>query len=137
MKLISASFAIAAMCAAAAAAQTQTVKQEDTQKVEIKDGKKVTVTGCLEANPAGGYMLVDEVGDFKYALVTDKDLEKRVGERVEVRGKATDRGNAKVKIESKVGTTGTTSEARTELKGDLALRFLGVDSIKRVSKSCR
>jgi hypothetical protein len=137
MKLISTTFAIAAMCAAVAAAQTQTTRQEDSQKIEIKDGKKVTVTGCLDSSPAGGYMLIDDVGDLKYSLVTDKDLDKYLGERVQVRGKATDRGDARVKIESKVGTTGTTSESKTELKGDLDLKFLGVDSVKRTSKSCR
>ena len=137
MKLISTTFAVAAMCAAVGAAQTQTTRQEDSQKIEIKDGKKVTVTGCLDASPTGGYMLIDEVGDLKYALVTEKDLEKYLGERVQVRGKATDRGDARVKIESKVGTTGTTSESKTELKGDLDLKFLGVDSVKRLSKSCK
>ena len=137
MKLINVTFAVAALCAATAAAQTQTSRQEDTKKIEIQDGKKVTVLGCLEQNPAGGYMLVDREGDLRYALVTDKDLDKHIGERVEVRGKATDRGDAKVKIESKVGTTGTTSESKTELKGDLDLKFLGVDSVKRVSKSCK
>lgn len=137
MKLYGAAFAIAAMCAAGAAAQTQTTHSEDTQKIEIKDGKKVTITGCLEANPTGGYLLTDRAGDVKYALVTDKNLDKRIGERVEVRGKATDRGDAHVKIEQKVGTAGTTNEARTELKGDLDLRFLGVDSVKKLSGSCR
>lgn len=137
MKLCSAVFAIAAICGAGAAAQTQTTHQEDTQKIEIKDGKKVTISGCLEPNPSGGYLLTDEAGDVKYALVTDKNFDKRIGERVEVRGKATDRGDAHVKIEQKVGTTGNTNEAKTELKGDLDLKFLGVDSVKRLSKSCR
>jgi len=137
MKLIGAAFAIAAMCAAGAAAQTQTTHEEDTKKIEIKDGKKVTVTGCLETNPAGGYMLLDETGDMKYALVTDRDLSKHVGERVAVRGKATDRGDARVKMESKVGTTGSTRDSKAELEGDLDLRLLGVDSVKRLAKSCR
>jgi predicted secreted protein len=137
MKLIGAAFAISAMCAAGVVAQTQTTHQEDTKKIEIKDGKKVTVTGCLETNPVGGYMLTDERGDMEYALVTDKDLSKHVGERVAVRGKATDRGDARVKMESKVGTTGTTSDSKAELKGDLDLRMLGVDSVKRLAKSCR
>ncbi len=137
MKLIGATFAIAALCAAGAAAQSQTNRQEDTQKIEIKDGKTVTVTGCLAPNPNGGYVITDSNGDVQYALVTDKNLDKHVGERVAIRGKATDRGDAKVKIESKVGTSGSTSEAKTELKGDLDLKFLGVDSVKRVAKSCR
>ena len=136
MKLIGATLAAAFLCIAGVAAQSQETKQEDRQKIEIKDGKKVTVAGCLATNRDGGYVLTDDQGGLKYALVTDKDLDKHVGERVEVRGKATDRGDAKVKVESKVGTSGSTSEAKTELKGDLNLRYLGVDSVKRLSKSC-
>jgi hypothetical protein len=62
---------------------------------------------------------------------------------VSVRGKAADRGDAKVKVESKVGTTGsgssttTTDAGKTELKGDLGLKYLGVDSVKKLSKSCK
>jgi hypothetical protein len=137
MKLIGATFAIAALCAAGAAAQTQTTHHEGTDKIEIKDGKKITVSGCLERNAGGGYMVTDENGSMKYALITDRDLSKRVGELVAVRGKAADRGDAKVRIESKVGTTGSTDEAKTEMKGDLDLPYLGVDSVKTLSKSCR
>lgn len=136
MKLIGATFAAAILCITGAAAQSQVTEQQDRQKIEIKDGKKVTVAGCLATTRDGGYVLTDDAGGLKYALVTDKNLDKHVGARVEVRGKATDRGDAKVKIESKVGTSGSTSEAKTELKGDLDLRFLGVDSVKRLSKSC-
>ena len=137
MKLIGATMAIAALCAAGAAAQSQTTHHEGTEKIEIKDGKKITVSGCLERHPGGGYMVTNERGDLKYTLITDKDLAKHVGELVAVRGKAADRGDARVKIESKVGTTGSTDEARTELKGDLDLPYLGVDSVKTLAKSCR
>lgn len=136
MKLIGATVAAVILCMTGAVAQTQVTQQEDRQKIEIKDGKKITVAGCLATARDGGYVLTDDTGGFKYALVTDKNLDKYVGERVQVRGKATDRGDARVKIESKVGTTGSTSEAKTELKGDLDLRFLGVDAVKRLSKSC-
>ena len=136
MKLIGATFAAAILCMTGAAAQTQVNHHEDRQKIEIKDGKKVTIAGCLATNREGGYILTDGGGDLKYALVTDKNLDKYLGDRVEVRGKATDRGDAKVKVESKVGTSGSTREAKTELQGDLDLKFLGVDSVKRLSKSC-
>lgn len=142
MKLIFCSFGIAAMCAFGAAAQTQTTHQEGKRTIEIEDGKKVTVSGCLERNPAGGYMLTNEEGGMKYALVTNKDLHDHLGQLVAVRGKATDRGNAKLKVESEVGTTGTTDDrdshkTKTEIKGDTGLNLLGVDSVKVVSKSCR
>jgi len=137
MKLIGAAFGIAAMCAMGAAAQTQTTHESGTQKIEVQDGKKITINGCLEPNPSGGYMLTTEDGAMKYALVTSKNLDKQLDHWVAVRGKATDRGDAKVKIESKhesaVGTTGSTAE----LSGNLDLKYLGVDSVKELSKHCR
>jgi hypothetical protein len=143
MKLVGATFGIAAMCAVGLCAQTSTTVTRDKTKIEVKDGKDITISGCLERNPAGGYMLLNDVGDLKYALVTDDDLTKHVGERVEVKGKATDRGDAKLRIESKVkGTTGekaeTTSETKTEVKGDLTgLHYLGLKSLKKIASSCR
>jgi hypothetical protein len=145
MKLICVAFGVAALYATGAAAQTREVQEHGKQKVEVTDGKKTTVTGCLERNPDGGYMITNETGGLKYELVTGKDLSDHVGQLVAVRGKATDRGDAKVKIESKVGTSGTTGDERdasksnrkTELKGDLGLKYLGVDSVKMISKSCR
>jgi hypothetical protein len=145
MKLICAAFGIAALCATGAAAQTKETQEHGKQKVEVTDGKKITVTGCLERNPAGGYMITTETGGMKYDLVTNKDLSDHIGHLVAVRGKATDRGDAKVKVESKVGTTGTTGDekdetnnkGKAELKGDLGLKYLGVDSVKTIAKSCR
>ncbi len=139
MKLICAAVGIAAMCAAGAGAQTETFHGHAKRSIEVKDGKKVTVSGCLERNPDGGYMLTNDLGGMKYELVTNKNLSKDIGRRVEVRGKATDRGDAKVKVESEVGTTGTTDDhkAKTEMHGDLGLRYLGVDSVKRIARSCR
>lgn len=137
MKLIGAAFGIAALCAMGAAAQTQTTHESGTQKIEVQDGKKITIDGCLEPNPSGGYLLTSEAGDMKYALITDRNLDKQVNKWVQVRGKATDRGDAKVKVETKrdssVGTTGSTEE----LKGNLDLKYLGVDSVKVLSKHCR
>jgi hypothetical protein len=82
-------------------------------------------------------MLTDDTGAMKYALVTNRDLAKHVGHRLQVRGKATDRGDGKVMIESKVGTGGDKAEAKTELKGDMpGMHYLGVDSVKMISKTC-
>jgi hypothetical protein len=137
MKLICAAFGIAAMCAVGVGAQTSTTKGQT--KIEVKDGKKVTVGGCLERNPGGGYMITNSAGGLKYALVTNRDLSKHIGHRVEVRGKATDRGDGKLEIESKVGTSGggDKTESKTEIKGDMAgMHYLGVDSVKMISSSC-
>jgi hypothetical protein len=128
---------IAIACAVSLGAQSTTTETTRTKtKVKVDGGKNVTVAGCLEANPGGGYMLTDRTGGMSYALVGGDDLAKHVGHRVEVQGKATDRGgDGKVKIDTKEKTTGSdTTHERTELKGDV--HALGVKSIKMLSKSC-
>ena len=141
MKLIGAAFGIAAMCVVGAAAQTSTSKVEGKTKMKVKDGKDVSVTGCLERNPGGGYMLTDSMtGGMKYVVVTDDDLAKHVGHKVEVKGEATDKGDAKVKIDSKAkGTSGDDKakiETKTKAEGDLAMHYLGMKSLKMISTSC-
>ena len=91
-------------------------------------------------------MLTDtSTGGMKYALVTDDNLSKHVGHKVEVKGEATDKGDAKMKFESKVkGTTGDDKtkdkakmESKTKAEGDLGLHYLGMKSLKMISTSCR
>ncbi len=138
MKLISTAFCVAALCAVGLGAQSSTTETKSKTKIEVKEGKNVTVNGCLERNPGGGYMLTTSRGAMKYALVTDDDLSKHVGHRIEVKGKAADRGDGKVRIESSVGTSGgEKTEAKTEVKGDMAgMHYLGVKSVKMLSSSC-
>ena len=50
---------LAAMCAAGLTAQTQEKKTTTNTKVEIKGGKNVTVTGCLERRPNDDYLAED------------------------------------------------------------------------------
>jgi Protein of unknown function (DUF5818) len=136
MRLICAAFGLAAMCAVGLGAQSGTTKSKT--KVDVKDGKEVTVGGCLERNPGGGYMLTSTSGSMKYALVTDDDLSKHVGHTVEVKGKAADRGDGKVKVESTVGSGDDKTKAKTEIKGnDMAgMHYLGMKSLKMISASC-
>jgi hypothetical protein len=138
MKSITAAVCVVALSSVGLVAQSQTTETKTKTKVEIKDGKDVTVRGCLAPNPAGGFMLTTTGGDMKYALITDDDLSKDVGHRLEVKGKAADRGDGKVKVESKVGTTGSeTAKTTTEMKGDMSgMHLLGVKSIKTLSSSC-
>jgi len=138
MKLIGAAL-IVAFIVVSAAAQSVTTAQTNTSKIDIKGGKKVTVTGCIAKNPGGGFMLTDsQTGGMKYALVTDDDLAGYVGRRVEVNGKVTDQGDAKMKIESKVVGTSGEANAKTEVKGDLGgLHYLGVRSVKAIPGSCK
>ena len=143
MKLIGAALGLMAICAVGLGAQTQTTNTDIKKKIEIKDGKEIKASGCLERNPGGGYLLTSRDSDgMRYMLITEDDLSKHLGHRVEVRGKATDKGDAKVKIESKVGTTGyghdDTKERMktTTLEGDLGLHYLGVKAMKMISTSC-
>jgi acylphosphatase len=82
-------------------------------------------------------MLTTTRGEQKYALVTDDDLSKHIGHRMEIKGKAADRGDGKVTIES-TGTSGSDkTKVKTELKGDSPdMNYLGVKSVKMISKSC-
>jgi hypothetical protein len=138
MKIISTAFCLAAICAVGLGAQSGTTETKTKTKIDVKDGKNVTITGCLAANPGGGYMLTTTRGEQKYALVTDDDLSKHIGHRMEIKGKAADRGDGKVTIESSTGTSGgDTTKVKTELKGDSAdMNYLGVKSVKMISKSC-
>ena len=127
-------------CAIGVSAQSGTVERKEKTKIEIKGGKEVTVTGCLERSSGNtDYVLTDSIGHMKYAVVTDDDLGKYVDRRVEMKGRAADRGDAKVKIEKKVeGTSGDTSETKIETKGDTTLMpYLGLKSIKTLEQSCR
>ena len=160
MKLINAAICVAAMCAAGpisavaigAQDQTQTTKTENdesktkvTTKTDVKDGTDVKMVGCLERNPAGGYMLTNtDIGGLRYALITDDNLGKYVNHRVQVMGKATDLGKGKVKIEtktkvdSKIGSSGNVDEKTTiEHEGAFGPPMLGLKSLKNISKSCR
>ena len=138
MKVISTAFCLAAICAVGLGAQSGTTETKTKTKIDVKDGKDVTISGCLAANPGGGYMLTTTSGAMKYALVTDDDLSKHVGHRMEIKGKAADRGDGKVKVESTTGTSGGEKEKSTaEMKGDMpGMHYLGVKSVKMISKSC-
>jgi hypothetical protein len=134
-----------------AAGQSEKVKTET--KLEVKDGKDVTLTGCLErsSESAGGttqYRLT-KVADKKnelhsYLLVggDDGDLEKHVGHMVEVKGKAADREDGKLKVTTKTkvdrdDADDVNTESKSELKGDLiGLPLLGVDDVKMIRPTC-
>ena len=138
MKLIGTTLCLAAICAVGLGAQSGTTETKTKTKIDVKDGTTITLSGCLASNPGGGYMLTTASGEQKYALVTDDDLSKHVGHRMEIKGKAADRGDGKVKIESTTGTSGgDKTKVSTELKGDsMNMNYLGVKSVKMISKSC-
>jgi hypothetical protein len=134
---------------ALATAMTVTAQNESKSKVTIKDGKEVSVTGCIAAAPGGkdaGYVLTnaaDKKGTLPdYTLVgKDDDLDKAIGHRVEITGLAADRGG-KVEVETKTKTKvehGHDQESHTKstMKGDMpGLTFLSVKSMKVIAAVC-
>src|SRR5580765_5189720 len=95
--------------AGAVALGAQSSETTTTTKIEIKNGKDIKVTGCVEAGLEGGYVLthVDSKRGtlHRYVLVSDDDdFSKVVGQRVEIEGKAADmhRGNVEITTVTKV-----------------------------------
>jgi hypothetical protein len=147
MKTIGTAVCFAAVCAVALGAQTS--QTETKSKIKIKDGKDVLVTGCVEPNATGKSFMLTNVADktgalHSYMLVSDDndDLSKHVGHRVQINGKATDKGDAKIETETSTKTKvehGDDKEthSKSEMKGDLAgMPFLGVKSVKMIAAAC-
>ena len=151
MMLKSTSWAIAVFALAAGPAMAQSSEVKTETKVEVKDGKDVKLTGCVERLPEAGastqYRLTD-VADatgrrHSYLLVgKDGDLERHVGHLVEVKGKAADREDGKVKVKTKTkvereDADDLKKESEAEVKGDLiGLPLLGVDDVKMIRPTC-
>jgi hypothetical protein len=138
----------AVISAAGATAQKQETKTTTETKTEVKQGKDVTVTGCLERLGSGDYVLTGirqnrGDGPTEYVLVGEDNLSKHVGQRVEIRGKAVTRGQGTVSTESKTKVetdngpdleTKTTTQGTT---GEFDRPVVGVSSMKTRSSSCR
>jgi hypothetical protein len=138
---------LSAACAAGMTTQAQETKTTTTTRVEITGGRDVTVTGCLGRSPNGDYMLTGAIesrrlAPSQYALVTDDDLSKHVGERVEIKGKAVANGSGKVSVETTTKTEvprGRDQETTTKTegtRGTFAMAVLGLKSMKTLSASC-
>ena len=138
---------LAAICAAGVNAQTQETKTTTKSKIEIKGGKDVAVTGCLERGANGDYMLTQvrenhRLDPSRFALVTDEDLSKDVGKRVRIQGKTVANDKGKVSVETKTKTeveNGKDQETKTKVEatgGAFDMSFLGVKSLKVLSSSC-
>ena len=132
---------------AGAAASAQEVERKSRTKITVEDGKNVTLTGCVARGSDGNFVLSHAagkdgaLGTYILAANDDDDLEDRIGHRVEIKGKAADKGDGKVKIESKseVAGAGDTRkrESKTQVEGDLqGLPFLGVKSIRTLATVC-
>jgi hypothetical protein len=141
--------AVAALMPVTLGAQSATVKTE--QKIEVKDGKDVTLTGCVESHPdpasGAAYALTnvaDKVGErHSYLLVGETgELGNHVGHMVEIKGKAADDGEGKVKVKTKTkvereDAPDTRSESTSEIKGGMpGWPLLGVKSVKMLRPTC-
>jgi hypothetical protein len=129
-------------CFAVAGAVTlgaQSSKTTTKTKIEVKDGKDVKVTGCVESDANGGFVLThvaDKGGALhRYMLVSDSDdFSKVIGHRVQIEGKVADRDNGKVEIksETKVDGAGKDTSSRSEGSGP----YLGVKHMNSIAASC-
>ena len=140
--------ALAAFTGATVAAQVRTKTET---KVDVKGGRDVHLTGCVE--PASGpaaYMLTGVVTSDKtpdivhnyYLVGKTDDLEKHIGHIMEIDGKALDRGKGELEIETKTKierehAPDSKEKSKTEIKGENSpLPFLDVTSVKMLRPSC-
>jgi hypothetical protein len=141
-KKIGAALCLTAACVIGVAAQSSTSKTTVKTEVEVKGGKSITTVGCLENNPDGGFMLHSlGNGGVTYALVTDDNLSKYLHHTVRVTGKAADGRKGKVEVKTKTDVDhkqvgGPAGETKTQLGAEDGLSYLGLKSVKNVSKSC-
>ncbi len=145
MKLIVAGIGIV-LCAAGLDAQQVKTTTTETTRFQVKDGRDLKVSGCVQPFEDAGYMLTDEAGDLKYVLVTNENLSKYTGHRVEVTGLGTDSDEGTLVIEKVVGTSGqfgdekldgTETKQTKEIAGDVGFAYLSVKSVKKVSNRCQ
>src|SRR6185436_3803553 len=108
-------------------------------KIEIKNGKDIKVTGCVEAGRDGGYVLTQvdsKRGELhRYALVSDgDDFSKVVGQRVEIEGKAADIDRGSVEITTETKVDGPARDTHSKVNDSAA--YLGVKHMKTIAASC-
>ena len=119
-------------------------------RITVEEGKDVTVTGCVARTAEGNLTLTHGAGKDGgvgvYLLLAEggalDDLKDHVNHRVEIKGKAADRGDGRLKIksESEVRTSEgerKKRESTTNVEGDLGgLPYLGVKSVRMLATVC-
>src|SRR3954469_4064228 len=140
MKTISLTALLAMACVAALGAQAS--ETTTTTNITMRGGKGVTLKGCVEADPAGGYLLPQLAGTggqtYTYVLVTTNTFfAKHVGQRVEVEGKLGDRKHGHVDVVTDTNEDGRNSHFETDARSNaFAARYLGPDHMKTLAASC-
>ena len=140
-----------ALLLAGTVAAAQPDKKSST-RIVVEDGEEMTVTGCVQRTPEGSYSLTNaagkkgSVGTYMLATTDDEDdlddLDKHLGHRVEIVGKAADKGKGRIKVLTKSESDKpqggkAKSESKSEVKGDLAgLPFLGIKSFRMMASVC-
>ena len=141
---------LVSLVAAGASVLAQDVVKKSKTTVSVESGKEITLTGCIARSDDEQFTLTNAAGKDgalgSYILVADgddrEDLAKHVGHRVEIKGKAADKGDGKVtvKTEREVKTSDgdkKKTESTTKVKGDLdGLPFLGVKSVRMLATVC-
>jgi hypothetical protein len=149
MRQLLSGLTLALFATATMAAQSGEVRRET--KIEVKDGKNVTLTGCVErhSDPTGAtaFQLTD-VADKEgrrtaYLLIgKDDDLDDHLGHLVEIKGKASDTADGRVRVKSKTKVErddgdDTKTETTEEVRGDLrGLPILDVGKVRMIRPTC-
>ena len=149
MKQLLSGLALAVFATATMGAQSDAVKRE--VEIDVKDGKNVTLTGCVERYPdatgATKFQLTkvaDKEGRIHSYLLVDEedDLEEHVGHMVEIEGKAADQKDGRIEVRTKTrvereDADDTKAESTHDVKGDLrGLPILDVDDVKMIRPTC-
>jgi hypothetical protein len=146
-RLITATATVVLACGVGVSAQSAKVKSET--EISVKDGKSVTVTGCVERAANGtGFVLTSTEGkdvESRHYLLVGKDdsMAEHLGHLVEIKGKAADVGDdGKVEVKTKTKVErehadDKETESKTEMRGNLdEVPYLGVKSVKTIRESC-
>jgi hypothetical protein len=124
---------------------TTTITQKTT--FAVTDGHDLTVRGCVRRFEDAGYMLTDGDGRMTYVLVTNDNLDRFVGHRVEISGLGSEGDDGTIEIEREVGTSGVvggtkvdgpTLKQTREVSGDnIGFPYVSVKSVKKIASACR
>ena len=136
MTTLTASLALASAVSVLGAQSSETVTKT---KIDVKDGRDVKVTGCIEAGSDGGYILTnvaDKTGErHSYVLVSDSEnFSKVLHNRVEIDGKIGDSRNGKVEIKTETKVDGPARD--THSKVETKAGYLGVKSMHSIASVC-
>ena len=136
MTTLTACLALASAVSVLGAQSSETVTKT---KIDVKDGRDVKVTGCIEAGSDGGYILTnvaDKTGDrHSYVLVSDSEnFSKVLHNRVEIDGKIGDSRNGKVEIKTETKVDGPARD--THSKVETKAGYLGVSHMRSIASVC-